>query len=74
MGASNIDPAKTGTTAARRIDDLETLLRLASYAEGELRTLAPGCGVLAGLLRSAIEQEVLIEATLQAMEASRQGA
>ncbi len=72
MGASAINPTKTASTAARRIDDLETLLRLATYAETELRSLAPGCGVLAGVLRTALEQEVLIEATRQAMEAPRE--
>jgi hypothetical protein len=74
MGASNINPAKTGAIATRRIDDLETLLRLVAYSETELRTLAPGCAVIAGLLRSALKQEVLIEATRQAMEGLRQGA
>lgn len=64
MGPSAINPA-TAKSAARRMDDLETLLRLAAYSEAELRSLAPGCGVLAGLLRSALEQEVLIEAARQ---------
>lgn len=70
MGAVTMKAAMAqGAPAqAARLGDLEALERLIAYSEAELKEIAPGCAVLAGLLRRAIEQEILIEATRRAMD------